>query len=320
MENIKNKKLIIFSSRSGGPYKQHHLLSQYLLNDGYNIVHWSGFWRWILLHFIYDKNTKILTNVPFVFRFKKRDYYLNIHGNYNLEKSISNPLGYLYQFNLKWADKVIVPNDFLKNKLKISESVVVPNFTEEICIPKNSKKGNEIRLITVTNFSFKDKALGVVHIIKALSLLKTEKKVVLNIYGEGKFLNEMKLQSAKIKLPSNIKFCFCGYSKNILNKMSESDVFVYWSNLDVSPVCFTEAMSCGLPIVVNNYPAFVKCMPKINSFCDDEEEFALAVRNFIENKSLKDKVANENRAFCQKLILDKTKILNKWKEILFYDN
>jgi hypothetical protein len=68
MENIKNKKLIIFSSRSGGPYKQHHLLSQYLLNDGYSVVHWSGFWRWILLHFIYGKNTKILTNVPFIFR------------------------------------------------------------------------------------------------------------------------------------------------------------------------------------------------------------------------------------------------------------
>ncbi len=320
MENIKNKKLIIFSSRSGGPYKQHHLLSQYLLNDGYSVVHWSGFWRWILLHFIYGKNTKILTNVPFIFRFKRQNYYLNIHGNYNFEKSISNPLGYLYQFNLKWADKVILPNDFLKSILKISESRVVPNFTEEICTPKNYKKGSEIRLITVTNFSFKDKALGVVHIIKALSLLKTKKKVVLDIYGEGKFLNEIKFQSVKIRLPSNIKFNFCGYSKNILNRISESDIFVYWSNLDVSPLCFTEAMGCGLPIVVNNYPAFVECIPKINSFCDDEEEFAMAVRNFIENKSLEARVVRKNLVFYQKLILNKTKILNKWKEILFYEN
>lgn len=320
MENINTNKLIIFSSRSGGPHRQHRLLYKYLLDDGYQVEHWFGFWKWIFLHFIYSKDIKILTNVPFVFRFKRKGYYLNIYGNYNLEKSISNPLGYLYKINLKWADKVIVPNDFLKNKLKISESIVIPNFTEEICIPKNSKKSDEVRLITVTNFSFRDKALGVVHIIKALSLLKIEKKVVLNIYGEGKFLNEIKLQSAKIKLPGNIKFDFCGYSKNILSKMSESDIFVYWSDLDVSPVCFTEAMGCGLPIVVNNYPAFVKCIPKINSFCGDEEEFALAIRNFIENKSLEANVASKNQAFYQKLILNKAKILSKWKNILFYEN
>lgn len=320
MENINDKNLIIFSSRTGGPYRQHSLLCKYLLNEGYQIEHWSGFWRWVLLHFIYSKNTKILTNVPFMFRFKKSDYYLNIHGNYNSEKSISNPLGYLYQFNLRWADKVIVPNDFLKSILKIPESMVVPNFTEEINIPKSSKKGDEIKLITVTNFSFKDKALGVVHIIKALSLLKTGKKVLLNIYGEGKFLNEIKLQSAKIQLPGNIKFCFCGYSKNVLNKMSESDVFVYWSNLDVSPVCFTEAMGCGLPIVVNNYPAFMKCIPKINSFCSNEEEFSRAIKAMIENKSLVKKIVKENKLFYKKLVLSKTNILEKWKSILFYEN
>lgn len=320
MENIKTKNLIIFSSRSGGPYRQHCLLYKYLLNEGYKVEHWFGFWRWVLLHLIYSKSTKILTNVLFLFRFKRKDYYLNIHGNYNLEKSISNPLGYLYKINLKWADKVIIPNDFLKNKLNLSDSLTIPNFTEKINIPKISKMNNEIKLITVTNFSFRDKALGIVHIIKALSLLKTEKKVILTIYGEGKFLNEIKLQSAKIKLPSNIKFNFCGYSKNVLNKMSESDIFVYWSDLDVSPVCFTEAMGCGLPIVVNNYPAFINCIPKTNLFCCDEKEFSQSIKNIIENKSWKKKIVKGNRLFYEKLVLNKTEILNKWENILFYDN
>ena len=229
-------------------------------------------------------------------------------------------MGYLYKINLKWADKVIVPNDFLKSKLELSESIIISNFTEKINIPKISKMNNEIKLITVTNFSFRDKALGIVHIIKALSLLKTEKKVVLNIYGEGKFLSEIKIQSVKIKLPGNIKFNFCGYSKNILNKMSESDIFVYWSNLDVSPVCFTEAMGCGLPIVVNNYPAFVKCIPTINLFCCDEKEFSQSIKNIIENKSWGKNIVKENRLFYKKLVLNKTKILNKWKNILFYEN
>ncbi len=312
-------KLIIFSSRSGGPYKQHYLLYQYLLNDGYNVVHWSGFWKWILLHFIYGKNIRILTNVPFIFRFKNGGYYLNIHGNYNIEKSLSNPLGYFYEVNTQWAKKVILPSLFLKKVLTKNSAVIIPNFVEEITPTEVFETKERIRLVTVTNFNFKDKALGIVNIVRSLSWLKIKEPVVFDVYGDGKFFDEIKSKCRKIDLPQNIMVNFGGYSKNVVAELSNSDIFVYWSNLDVSPVCLKEAMACGLPIVINNYLPFKECVCKGNLFCSNEKDFSDQIEKLIVDKSTRDRIGLENKIFYKKLVLDNKKIIDDWKKILGLD-
>lgn len=317
MGNVNKIRLIIFSSKSGGPYKQHHFLYKKLLSEGYNVVHWFGFSKWVLLHFLYGKNIRILTNVPFLFRLKNSGYYLNIHGNYNIEKNITNPLGYFYNINLNWANKIIVPNIFLKNKLKINKALVISNLTEEITPTKILKKEKIIKLVTITNFSFRKKAFGVVDIIKALSFSKIKEKIVFDIYGSGKYLNTIKLNYKKIKLPANIEVNFCGYSKFAVDQLSVSDIFVYWSKLDVAPVCLIDAMACGLPIVINNFPAFVDFIDKNNLICKNRKEFSLAIDNLILNKDNRKKIGLKNKLFHKRLILKNIQILNDWKKVLY---
>lgn len=316
MENIKNKKLIIFSSRSGGPYKQHHLLYRYLLNDGYNVIHWSGLWKWILLHFFYGKNTKILTNVPFVFRFKKKDYYLNIHGNYNIEKSLSNPLGYLYNKNIKMAEKVIVPSHFLKKKLNLDEAIVIENTREKVTIIKK-QNFDYIRLICVTMFAFKEKSEGVLKIIESLSQVKSNIPIKLDIYGQGKYKDEIENLSRHIRLPKNISYFFKGFSNDIGTELNNSDIFLYWSNLESTvPNSIWEAMGYGLPIISNDFESFKDELSKNNFVSHNTREFSDGLTNLILNKSTRERIGKKNRLFYNNLVIRRDRILVQWKNIL----
>jgi glycosyltransferase involved in cell wall biosynthesis len=291
------RNLIIFSSKGGGPFKQHSLLKEELTKRGYSVEHWYGWKRWLKLHFIKKTNLIVMSNVPFLFWNKKNKLILNIHGNYNKEKNLfRNPLGYFYNTNLKLAQKIIVPSVYLKNVLKLNKAIVVPNFLTVLNIKENKVKRNYIGLISVTHFAFKEKSMGVLEIVKSLCLLKTKEKLVFDVFGDGRYLGWIMEKVRKISLPSNIIVNFKGRTNCVYNELLSSDVFIYWSGLDSTvPLVIMEAMIIGLPIVANDFPSFKKEVGRNNFTCSNKREFAKSLDLLIGNKKLRQEISEKNK-------------------------
>lgn len=296
-------KLIIFSSKGGGPFKQHSLLVKELRNKGCLVEHWYGWKNWLKLHLIDKKNLTVMSNVPFLFWQKRNKLILNIHGNYNLEKNIiTNPLGYLYGVNVKWAEKVIVPSEYLKKILKLDKAIVIPNFLNKVSFKKNKTKRNYVRLISVTHFAFKKKSFGVLEIIKSLEFLKTDKKVVLDIFGNGRYLDVVMKKLQENLLPKNVKVRFRGYSNKVYDELAASDIFVYWSGIDNVPMVIMEAMMVGLPIITNDFPSF-KDEIKINNFCcSNKNEFANSIDLLINDKNICGEISKKNKVYAKRFL------------------
>ena len=315
---MENRKLIIFSSRGGGPYRQHEILAKYLRLKGYKVEHWGGFLKWVKLHFIYDNNTLILTNVPLLLRFIKGNFILNIHGNYRKEKNIlKNPLGYLYDLNLRWTEKFIVPNNYLKSILKIENAIVIPNSIEKLRITKEKKKIKKglVRLICVTHFAFWIKSRGVLKIIESLKYLKISKKIELKIFGKGKFLEEMTKEAKKISIPKNISVDFVGFNKNINQELEKSDIFVYWSEMDIMPTVLIEAMAAGLPVVVNKYGAFKEILGDKNILAENPKEFSKHLEELIDNEQQRVNEGIMNLKLSEKYLIENN--IGKWVNTLY---
>lgn len=312
-----NKKIYLLSPTKGGVLKQHFLLAEEFRKNGYNICHRYDFWGWIGAHFIYGKNKYVITALPFIFRFPKSNFFLNIHGNYKKERDAAkNPLGYLYDLNKLWSEKIIVPTNYLKDVLKIDSAIVIPNGIGVSNFYNNQpteKTKNEIALITVTSFDFEKKANGVLRIIKALSAVKTDKKIVLNIFGSGILEKDIENKTNKIKLPENINVFFNGYLKNIRAEYDKSDIFVYWSDLDNMPMVFLEAMSFGLPIITNNFPSFSEIIGEGNFVADNEDQFSKYLEKLINNTEIFEiKAYNKERAIKYNI----SNVFNQWLDII----
>jgi glycosyltransferase involved in cell wall biosynthesis len=228
---------------------------------------------------------------------------LNIHGNYNKEKNLfKNPLGYFYDTNLKLAKKIIVPSVYLKNILKLNQAVIIPNFLKRFDFKNNKAKRNYVRLILVSHFAFKEKSMGVLEVVKSLTFLKTDKPIVLDIFGNGRYFELVKRMLTKIYLPKNIKVRFKGYSTHIYDELASSDIFVYWSGLDNVPMVIMEAMMVGLPIITNDFPSF-KDEIKINNFCcSSKKEFANSIDLLINDKKLREKISAKNIVYAKRFL------------------
>lgn len=314
------EKIYFLSSRHGGPFKQHIIIAEELRKKGFQVEHRSDFWGWIKAHFIYGKNKYIITNVPLIFRFSKNNFILNIHGNYKKERSLlKNPLGYLYGLNKLWSKNIVIPSNYLKEKLNLNNAIVISNALPEEIIELGAKtrriiNDKTVNLIMVTMFGFREKAEGVLNVIKSLSGIRTEKEVVLNIFGKGHFENEIKKRAKDITMPDNIKVSFKGYSNDIYNEYVKSDIFVYWSDLDNMPIVFLEAMAFGLPIIANDFSSFYEILGESNFIAKSKEDFVGIINNLLNNPEKIKEIGNRNKEDILKYKIDF--IMGQWLKLL----
>jgi glycosyltransferase involved in cell wall biosynthesis len=235
----------------GGPYKWGQDLADLLNRKGVTAKHMHEYYELFSTPF-YQKADIVHTAVPLAYRLWQKPVVLTIHGEYTIEKMIWR---LPYHLAIKKADIITTPSRFLKERLGLDEAEVIPNsvFIEKYKPVTHSHK-KTLNLITISNFAFKDKANGILGILKILNEVsaRIDEKIDYTIVGGGSYLDQIKNESKKY---SNFKITFTGFQNNPEVLLEKKDVFLYYSVHDNFPISILEAMASGLPVVGNNVGA-----------------------------------------------------------------
>lgn len=234
------KKILIVTFSQGGPFVWAQNLAKYLEKNGYAVTLASGRKEYFKQQFKYYDIVHSCVAVP---NLLCKKYILTIHGNFYKEKIIARPLFWLM---LKRADQITVPSEYLKNTLAIKNSAVIPNGIDMTEKTKESYAliGEKPVVGILTNFNFRLKADGLIHLAKIVQAISPEIKIVVG--GSGEFIEEYKKEILKIHPNTE----FLGHCKKE-DLFHQIDIFTYYSILDNQPIAVLEAMAFSLPVVSN---------------------------------------------------------------------
>lgn len=301
------------SPRSGGPYKQHALLAQTLGQHGYVAYHCSGVWDWLALHF--NQKDIIVSGVPFLWVPNTNNFFLNIRGDYRREYSWRNPLSLLYAHTILYSRTVIVPSEFLKQKLDLQEALVIPNGIKSSAnVTHQPKDSKVIRIGTSMSFDFLQKANGILTVIHALQKISEKVPIEFHVFGAGKHLHNITTYVSRESDKLGYNVVFHGYKMNILAHLSTLDIFVYWSVFDNMPNALLDALACGLPVVANNHGAFKEILGDNNLIADSKEEFIEYTYQLATNRAMREKYSKKNRVRSQHFLI--STIIQQWMRVL----
>jgi len=292
---MKEKLNILFLAprKIGGPHLSLKRLSNYLLKknliygDFYSSI--NGF----LIGIFSRKYDLIHTILPVPFNIWGTPILLNIRGNYKLERGLKNPLAFLYPISIFFSRQIVSPSNFLVKKLNLNNIKVIPNFVnEDLFNLKKEKRLNvkdEINLITLTKFHFKDKAYGILKLVKILNRINSKKKINFSIIGGGIYLDEVKDLIMELDLNRNLNIIWLNFQKEPFNFLLKSDIFVYYSNLDNFPNAILEAMAVKLPVITNNIGAVEEFIIDGESgfISKNDEDYKLKLEKLIVDKNLR---------------------------------
>ena len=223
------------------------------------------------------------------------------------------------QFVIKHIHYYIVVNEYLEKTLKIhslfakKQFIVAPQFTDiiedSIC---KQKIDNEIHLLTVGNFWFTEKAEGVRDLLGYFNAIKNQEHAVFNILGAGEKLTHIQTFANKhFKQDGVFKVVFKGYVSEPLKEYKQSHIFVYNSCFDALPNVLLEAMSCGLPVLVNDYEPLKALVEKskggIVFQTNNQKDFLDKLHFLIHNRQTRENLGNNGLEFI-KTHLSKEKI------------
>lgn len=128
---------------------------------------------------------------------------------------------------------------------------------------KGDKPGydqNQLRVCTVTNLNYREKAEGVIFTIKALieccQSLKSHQEIIFEIVGGGAYFDYMQREIENSPVPRNLSILLHGYQKEVSEFYARADLFLYNSTLDSYPLVLVEATANGLAIVLNDWGPF----------------------------------------------------------------
>jgi glycosyltransferase involved in cell wall biosynthesis len=307
------KKVTIYSTRYGGPYQQYRLLQRYLQRAGYEVTlhHTLGA---MVRSLLLDRKDAVISNVPLPFRFGAKTYILNIHGDFSIERHLfRNPLAFLYPVALRVADGVVVPSEFLRNRLNL-DARIIPN-----AIPRTSGRkvtAGSARLMTTTSFAFRAKAFGVLQLAKALASLHPATKVTYDVFGDGTFLDAVKREVSSLHFDPLITVAFRGRSSEIAKELLASDAFLYWSELDNMPLAVFEAMAAGLPVICNEVGAIGEVIRDgRDAIISRAEDLASNIERLIKNPEMRRAFGIRGRRRVRNL-LGPALIAQQWRSLI----
>jgi glycosyltransferase involved in cell wall biosynthesis len=148
------------------------------------------------------------------------------------------------------SSKIIVVSSYdyhlaLKEKVCSSEKIIL--IHNGIIDTKMQRKFNETKTINIAMVARFDLPKDQLKLIKSVTGLANVK---LHLVGDGPMLNQAKEFVNSNNL--NAKVVFTGFVENVIELLTDMDIFALISNYEGFPMSTLEAMSVGLPIVISN--------------------------------------------------------------------
>jgi glycosyltransferase involved in cell wall biosynthesis len=160
---------------------------------------------------------------------------------------------------LKNVEQLVVVSENMKAELSfyVSSNCQIHIISQFINLPEelnyNHRNETSIEILTVTNFGFKGKSEALKLALK--QFLADERVFTTNISwsicGAGHFMQDFQAAISQNILPKNVNIILHGYQSEISLFYRNADLFLYTSFIDALPNVVLEAMSFGLPVLVN---------------------------------------------------------------------
>jgi len=221
------------------------------INREYDIIHAHS-------HLFFSTNVCALVR-----KFSSTPLVITNHGI--MSASAPDWLNLLYLNTLgKWtlntADKIICytedEKEYLINTLRISSSkvVVISNGvdTDKFCPREEHHQSNGLKILWAGRFV---NGKGVEYLIRAIDILVKEvPDLHLTLVGEGPERESIQTLINDLGLSDNIDIIDFVPYEEMPQMYQASDIFVLPSLHEGVPRTVIEAMSCGLPVVVSDFP------------------------------------------------------------------
>lgn len=192
----------------------------------------------------------------------------------------------------------------IRKKMKIAEDETILLLVSRLTAEKN------------IDFLFKS----------VFEVLKKKEKAKLMVVGGGNLLPRLKLMSKKNGLEKKVLFMGVVDKSRIKDYYAASDIFVYASKSETQGLVVSEAMYMGLPVVAVGATGSKDLVKnKMNGFLvsENENEFALAVENLINNRDLRQEFGAASERIAKEKYTDKIcadKMLKVYEEAIAHKN
>lgn len=198
------------------------------------------------------------------------------------------------QLGLRFSDKVIVTNQEMYDKASRAVSKnklsLIPNGADTVLFkPKNREKHEAIEIVSIGRLVYQK---NFINLITAVAKLKSAKPIKLSILGRGPLKPKLIEKAHGLKVDLTI-IDSLSYEK-IPQFLNVADIFIMASHHEGSPKALLEAMSCGLPCVVNDqdYSRFIIISGKDGLLVTD---FQAGLQQLINQPALAKKLGLEAR-------------------------
>jgi glycosyltransferase involved in cell wall biosynthesis len=264
----------------GGPYLWGKNLVKELQKKGYEAEHRCTYWS--LFKTIFRADADIIhTTVPLSLRFWSKPVILTVKGDYRIEKRLWRPL---YPLAIRFATKLTCSTKYLQKALGLNRAVIIPNAVdlEKFKWWRKHKQVDILKIVTMTKFRFEDKARGVVKLASLLHQL--DFPIEWTILGGGEYLDKMRDEVTGI-VQGKFPVRFLGHIDNPEKELPNHDVFLYYSTHDSFATAVIESLSCGLPVITNNYGPTEEVIHhgKDGLICNTDKEFIDALNEMFHN-------------------------------------
>jgi glycosyltransferase involved in cell wall biosynthesis len=192
---------------------------------------------------------------PLVVCIRGWDDYTNAHGHHSWLEHHSIKLR--SKFVLHHADCTLfvssVCREAMRRYYSIGSNRIVDRPFEvsrfQNADPENASNDDcGTRILTVTNFRYRQKARGVITTLDGLqSILDQNEHIRYAIAGDGREFDTVAQHVESY--PHRDQVDLLGYREDIPDLLANADLFVYVSYLDALPMAVLEAQAAGLPII-----------------------------------------------------------------------
>lgn len=205
-------------------------------------------------------------------------------------------------------DKAYFPND-LQNKIHVTLNPAVRSNLSKNDYSLNNSIIGVGRLVKEKGFDL---------LVSAFSKLTSDfPELQLNIYGSGVEYDNLIILIRELGLCE--KVIIHSPVKNIIEKMTEADIFILPSRLEPYGMVIVEAMSAGVPVIATDCPNGPRNI--IQHLIDGilvkneiVEEIAGSIKLLLTDEELREKLGENAKKITEKLSVEN--FIKKWEELL----